>query len=298
MDGTPLVSIIMNCYNGEKYLSEAINSVYAQTFDNWEIIFWDNASTDSSAAIAHSYNSKLKYFRSKNTSTLGEARSLAVDKAKGQYLAFLDCDDVWLSDKLEMQVDLFLKDSSLAIVYGYAEIFYSDQAKKSKPGSINIIPNTDNLFEGMIFDKLIREDFIPFPSTVIDKDKFIECGGFPKDYNHSTDYWVFLHMSFKYKVGAIKKVCCRYRIHLGNLSHSQAVLCALENIRLVKTFLPNSMAAENLIFHYVNLSIAYLKERRIIDAFLTLYKYGGWGILAKRVSSKLAKINYCRLNLL
>ena len=63
---TPLVSIIINCYNGEKYLAEAINSIYAQTYKNWEIIFWDNASIDNSANIAKSYDKKLKYYRSYN----------------------------------------------------------------------------------------------------------------------------------------------------------------------------------------------------------------------------------------
>jgi len=57
-----LVSVIMNCHNGEKYLREAIDSVYAQTYKNWEIIFWDNYSTDNSAKIAKSYNDKLKYY--------------------------------------------------------------------------------------------------------------------------------------------------------------------------------------------------------------------------------------------
>ena len=65
MNNQPLVTIIMNCYNGEKYLKEAIDSVYNQTYDNWEIIFWDNASTDKSAEIAKSYNSKIRYFSSK-----------------------------------------------------------------------------------------------------------------------------------------------------------------------------------------------------------------------------------------
>jgi len=284
---TPLVSVIMNCYNGEKYLSEAIDSVYVQTYSNWEIVFWDNASIDSSSEIARSYDSRLRYFCSEYTTPLGEARSLAVSEAKGKYIAFLDCDDLWLPDKLRDQVDIFLKDGSLAIVYGYAEILYDDWMQKSKKNSSNILPNVNNLPEGMIFDKLIREDFIPFPSAMIDKGKFMECGGFPADYRHSTDYWIFLHLSYKYKVGAVKKICCKYRIHQGNLSHSQAVVCALENIKLVKSFMPNNIAADSLVFHYVNLSIAYLKERKIVDTFLIMYKHGGWGILGRRLFNKL-----------
>ncbi|MEK7079138.1 MAG: glycosyltransferase, partial [Patescibacteria group bacterium] len=64
LNSVPKVSIIMNCFNGSKYLRESIDSVYAQTYRNWEIIFWDNASTDNSAEIAKNYDSRLRYFRS------------------------------------------------------------------------------------------------------------------------------------------------------------------------------------------------------------------------------------------
>ncbi len=70
----PKVSIIMNCYNGEKYLREAIDSVYAQTFEDWEIIFWDNASTDRTPSIATTYGQKLKYFKSTSLLTLSSSR--------------------------------------------------------------------------------------------------------------------------------------------------------------------------------------------------------------------------------
>ena len=77
---TPLVSIIMNCYNGAKFLEEAIDSIYTQTYSNWEIVFWDNASTDDSASIAKSYDDRLKYHLALETTPLGEARDLALKK--------------------------------------------------------------------------------------------------------------------------------------------------------------------------------------------------------------------------
>ena len=77
MKQTPLISVVRNCYNGEKYLKEAIDSIYAQTYSNWEIIFLDNASVDNSEAIAKSYNSKLLYFKTPKLLQLHEARNLA-----------------------------------------------------------------------------------------------------------------------------------------------------------------------------------------------------------------------------
>ena len=99
MPGSPAVSVIMNCLNAEPYLREAIDSVVAQTYPDWEIIFWDNASRDASGAIAKSYGERVRYFRGETTVPLGEARNLAIAEAKGRYLAILDCDDVWLPEK-------------------------------------------------------------------------------------------------------------------------------------------------------------------------------------------------------
>ena len=107
----------MNCLNCEKYVREAIDSVYAQTYPDWEIIFWDNASLDSSGEIAKSYDERLKYFRGDKTIPLGRARNLAIEKAKGEYIAFLDCDDMWLSDKLEKQVEIFETNPDIMFVF-------------------------------------------------------------------------------------------------------------------------------------------------------------------------------------
>ena len=79
----PKVSILMNCYNGEKYLHHAIESVLFQTYKNWEIIFWDNRSTDNSAFILKSYkDNRIKYYLASSHSKLGEARKKAFSKSK------------------------------------------------------------------------------------------------------------------------------------------------------------------------------------------------------------------------
>ena len=113
----PLVSVIMNCKNSAEYLREAINSVYAQTYKNWEIIFWDNASTDNSAAIAKSYDKRLRYFKSDEPVKLGKARNLAIAEAGGKYLAFLDCDDKWLQEKLKKETVMLEARSDIDFIY-------------------------------------------------------------------------------------------------------------------------------------------------------------------------------------
>jgi len=100
-----LVSIILNCYNGEKYLQAAINTVIHQSYSNWELIFWDNRSSDNSKKIFDSNRSdKLKYFLSKTHTSLYEARKFALKECNGEYIAFLDDDDIWFATKLEKQL--------------------------------------------------------------------------------------------------------------------------------------------------------------------------------------------------
>ena len=105
-------------YNGEAYLYESIKSVLSQTYANWELIFWDNRSNDKSAEIFKSYNDKrFKYYYAPQHTLLCEARNEAIKKSSGEFIAFLDTDDFWEKDKLELQIPLF-KDLDVGVVYG------------------------------------------------------------------------------------------------------------------------------------------------------------------------------------
>ena len=102
MNKNPLVSILMNCFNGEVFLQEALESIFRQSYTNWELIFWDNKSTDKSIDIISSVKDKrIKIFSSQEHTNLGKARKNAFNKAKGDYLAFLDVDDLWEDNKLD-----------------------------------------------------------------------------------------------------------------------------------------------------------------------------------------------------
>ena len=113
----PKVSIIINCYNGEKFLSETLKSIEKQTFSDYEIIFFDNASNDASAMIAHGFDSRLRYYRNDTTVSLGEARNIAIGLANSEYISFLDCDDLLEDTKLEEQVKILDNDKQCGIVF-------------------------------------------------------------------------------------------------------------------------------------------------------------------------------------
>ena len=100
----PLISIIINCYNGSKYLNDCLKSVYSQTYVNYEVIFFDNNSNDNSKNIFFKFKqSKDKYFFSEKLLNLGDARKQAVNLSSGGYVAFIDVDDIWHPKKIEKQ---------------------------------------------------------------------------------------------------------------------------------------------------------------------------------------------------
>ena len=156
-----LVSVITNCYNGEKYLKECLESVKNQNYKNWELIFYDNCSTDSSKNIFFNYQIKdkrLKYFSSKVKENLGLARLNALNKISGSYFLFLDTDDSILPNKITEQIKLFTN-NSVGAVYSNS-IFFSKFFKRklyknypTKKGKIfyDLIENYNISFDTVIF---------------------------------------------------------------------------------------------------------------------------------------------------
>ena len=163
MEKNPLVSVIMNCYNSGEFLREAINSVYAQTYPFWEIVFCDNCSTDGSAEIAQSYNEKVKYYKGEKNVPLGEARNFALEKANGEIIAFLDCDDIWLPKKLEKQVPKFFEDEKTGLVFTDT-IFFNEK------GDLYNNYSSTQFFTGYCFKELLKSYWISMETVAIKKD--------------------------------------------------------------------------------------------------------------------------------
>lgn len=240
----PLVSVIMNCYNSDTYLKEAINSVILQTYTNWEIIFWDNQSTDKSADIVKSYDDeRIKYFYAPKHTLLGEARNLAVEKASGEWIGFLDCDDVWYANKLQIQIQNASND--IGMIYSRMEFLIEEtgiQTNMGKSISKRNYPKRKILPTGEIFDKLLFECFIPLPSVLIRSALFNQVGGIDGSLKVAEDYDIFLKIAKISKVKAIDNVLCKYRVHENNLSHKNIDKTFEESIKLVKGYLPYPMA--------------------------------------------------------
>lgn len=245
---SPLVSVIMNCYNSSKYLKEAIDSVYAQTYENWEIIFWDNASTDNSAEIAKSYNDKLKYFRGEKNVVLYAARNYALKKASGKYIAFLDCDDLWFPEKLGLQVKGF-QGNDWGFIFTNAEILEPRGSKR-----IQIYNNKSKVLSfGEIFRNYnIIMQTVMISADVLSKENII----FNETMNYSGDSDLFLKIAYKYKVLYLSEITVQYREHAGSLT--------ADKNKIEKMFTEGETIIDNLQKRDNAFNIKYASE---IDSF-------------------------------
>ena len=206
---SPLISVIMNCYNGEKYLADSLSSLQSQSYKNWELIFWNNCSKDQSKKILLSFKDKrFKYFESKKFKNLYDSRNLAIKKAKGKLICFLDTDDFWKKEKLNKQVKLFAKDKDLKFVYSNFFQFYQ-KTKKSKIFKKSFLP------EGNITQKILNNYCIGILTVMIDS-KILKKNLFNKRLNIIGDFDLFFKLSQKLNIKAIQDPLAYYRVHNEN----------------------------------------------------------------------------------
>lgn len=228
----PLVSVIINCYNGEKFVREAIDSVLAQTYRHWELIFWDNCSEDATPTIAQSYqDARIRYFRAEKNTTLGVARNLAMAKAMGEFVTFLDSDDYWSAEFLEKAVQPLVGNPELGLCYTRLYIFSkkvaSDSHKPLAPRIVSLKELASHynipMSACICRTRVIREHQVEFNtcfSLIEDYDFFIKIASYSQAY--------YLPEPLSY-----------YRYHTGNLSHSDRWVSEfrlmMENIESKKT---------------------------------------------------------------
>ena len=232
-----LVSVIIPTYNRADYLKLALKSVLEQTHKNIEVLVADDGSTDNTAEIVLSFNEpRIKYFYQKNTGTPGAARNFGLRKASGDYVAFLDDDDMWLPEKLEIQVDYLRKHPEYYLVYSNAWIIDENGVRKG------LLVKSESFKEGEIFEELVKSNFIPQPTVLMRRDIFENIGFFNENPSLKAvaDYEYWLRVSLHFKIGFVKEPLAMYRVHSKAMSREinsakldQKILFSLINDPLV-----------------------------------------------------------------
>jgi glycosyltransferase involved in cell wall biosynthesis len=272
-----LVSIIMNCFNGETYLRDAIESILDQTYPHWELIFWDNKSTDRSQAIIKSYNdSRIRYFMASEHTNLGRARSLALSKASGKWIGFLDVDDFWYREKLAIQIKkINFSNKKVGMVYGRCMIFENGMLHSSTEQMRKKVKPSGKLPERNLFRQLFFGNLVPFPSVLYLREALESIGGIPS-YEFSPDYYMSLAIASKYNALATSETICAYRIHDGNMSKQYKERGYLDSIDIAQSIAPSGDQALLTSYNRTRLLLFYLLNFKITKAkrvFLKMSPY-------------------------
>jgi glycosyltransferase involved in cell wall biosynthesis len=205
------VSILMNAYNSEKFLQQTLDSVKAQTFDDYEIIFIDNCSTDNSANIALSFGPKLKLYQTPHNIPLGEARNFGLPYCKSEFLAFLDTDDMWYPTKLEKQIQQMQENPTLTMSYTSAQ-WISEEGKHLK-NELATYPIGDQ------FQNQLKRYEINMQSVLLRKSHIDpEILQFNAKLSFSPDFNLFMKIIAKYPVANIQEILVKYRVVKGSLT--------------------------------------------------------------------------------
>lgn len=213
----PPVTVLMSCYNGEKWLSESIESILNQTFKHFEFLIIDDGSLDSSLSIMKDYAKKdfRIHIESKINSGLPDSLNVGLRKAKGTWIARLDADDIAEPERLQKQYDLVTSDPEL-IVIGSA---FRETDEHGNSGSIQYYPTTHRKLKKNL---LTKRRFFAHSSAFYHKEKALKAGGYRPRIKKSEDYDLWLRLSELGKMASIQEPLIRFRTHPDQISHEDS----------------------------------------------------------------------------
>lgn len=229
MSQEPLVSAIIIFLNTEEFIEEAIESVVAQTYKNWELVLVDDGSSDGSTLIAKSYAQqypeKIRYCEHEGHQNLGTSasRNLGFARSKGEYIAYLDADDVWLPNKLKQQIAILEAHPEAGLVYGRTQYWFSWR-KGTKPSQIDCLTKAlpiavDQVVKPAMMPLLLYlgdQHIYPDPcSVLVRRWVFERVGGFEESFRVFYEDIVFFTKIFLAGIPAYISSACwdRYRQH-------------------------------------------------------------------------------------
>jgi len=222
----PLVSVIIPAYNGELFLAETLRSVLAQDYRPFEVIVVDDGSTDQSAAVAQGF-SKVRYIHQTNQGHAA-AKNAGIAVARGEYLAFLDADDLWAVNKLSLQMSRLLECPEIGYTISHRRLLF-------EPG---VEPPT------WMDARYLSEQPAFIPSALVVRRSVMDAvGHFDRNYWHCNDSdWFFRANDAGVRKEIVREPLLLRRIHAANLSNQRRALLA-EEMRLVRASIKRKQAA-------------------------------------------------------
>ncbi len=270
----PLVSVIIPTYQRAAVLGEAIESVLAQTFTDYELIVVDDGSTDGTLQVVEKYKEKITFLHQPNRG-VSAARNLGIQHSRGQLIAFLDSDDLWLPDKLSNQVPLF-QAQAVGLVFGDIR-FFSGKTIQRKT-SFDLYPPR----RGKIFGDLFARNFIPASTVVVRKACLETTGLFEREFEPCEDYHLWMRILQHWEADFCPQPAALYRVGSGQASGNavrawtslvKAQEALVEQARLAGGQLSPQQLYDGLYKRYLRLAVYALKKRERKIAFYWLDRF-------------------------
>lgn len=207
------VSIIMPAYNSEVFLSETIQSVICQTYNNWELLIIDDCSTDDSRLIAKQHSKldpRIKLLVNKTNSGPAITRNYGIQEASGRFIAFLDSDDLWDKEKLSKQINFMISNN-----YHFTYSYYSQITEQG-----NFIKNIDNLPNRVSYKSSMKSNKIGCLTAIFDVEFFGKV--YMENLKNRQDYTLWLKLLKKEKYAyCFQEILAYYRIRENSISSNK-----------------------------------------------------------------------------
>ncbi len=235
----PKVSVIVPIYNSERFVAQAIESVLAQTYKNFEIVVVNDGSTDRSYEKIKPYLPLIKYIPQENKG-VSSARNTGIKNSEGELIAFLDSDDIWLPEKLELQVKYLNDNPHVGLVH--SNISYIDENGESYP------PNPDFVTDvsGMCFKELFEGNCIATSTVLVRQACLDKVGLFAEGIPYAEDYELWMKLSIYYPIRHINEYLIKYRVHDANASNYNFINAIFE-LRAIKSILKEFSQTKKIV---------------------------------------------------
>jgi len=206
----PTVSVIIHTYNNEKFIAETVASVLNQTYKDYEIIVVDDGSVDGTRDVLMPYMQKIRYHYKENGG-IASAKNAGIGLSQAEFVAFLDHDDLWVPDKLQLQMEHFNENPQIGLVYAKYTSFRDGKELRTKP---------EKGYSGWIFKELLAKSFIQTSTVVVKRECLDAAGPYDETFSLGDEYDMFLRIARKFQCGFVDKGLTRYRVHDTNASNN------------------------------------------------------------------------------
>lgn len=266
----PLVSVIMPAFNSEKSISGSILSVINQTIDNWELIVVDDASKDNTLAIVQNLlksDDRIRVLSLAKNSGVSNARNLGIKQTTGEYVAFLDSDDLWHKDKLKKQTDFHTTNSSIKISHTDFHFFNELGIQKR---NLKYLIDFRSDKEGLLYPKLCYKNTVGILTVLIRRDLLQRAGEFDTSLQGTEDHDLLIRIAKEMEAfGYLPEILAYYKVGNSGLSGSHLGRYKTANKKLIRKLLINDRLESKLLWraYYRYFGILYLKRNSFKISF-------------------------------